>query len=398
MTNQPRSEEASHQHKPSNNAQSHDQVGRGGRLPEHHHGPVRSGGMRHRLFAAHDHYASASADTALNTSAAGTRALKLSLVALAGTAGLQMVVFALSGSVGLLADTVHNFGDALTAVPLGIAFVLGRRVATRRYTYGYGRAEDLAGIVIVLVMGLSAAMAAWAAVSRLLHPQQVHNIGWVVVAGSIGFAGNELVAVYRMRVGRRIGSAALVADGRHARTDGITSLAVVGGALGVVAGWQSADAFVGVAIAATILAVLRSAAADIFRRLMDSVDAGLVDEVVRSIAAVPGVQAVDAVRIRWVGHKLRAEIEIASDPELSLTEAHAIAEAGHHRLLHDVRRLAQATIHVSPYARDGRDHHATTAHHFPTSRLDRGSSSTRGCASGERPPIAARAFQRKQVQ
>ena len=268
--------------------------------------------------------------------------------------------------MALLGDTIHNFSDALTAVPLGIAFLLGRRRPTKRYTYGYGRSEDLAGIFIVTMIALSAALAGWEAGQRLLSPRPVANVGWVMVAGVVGFAGNELVALYRIRVGRRIGSAALVADGLHARTDGLTSLAVVVGALGAAAGWELADPLVGLVITVAILFVLKSAARDIYRRLMDSVEPGLVDDVHRVLAAVPGVQAVESVRIRWLGHELRAEAEIVSDADLSLADAHAIAEEGHHRLLHEIRRLAQATIHTSPCGHDGRDHHATTAHHFPT--------------------------------
>ncbi|MDQ0939288.1 cation diffusion facilitator family transporter [Streptomyces sp. V1I1] len=135
----------------------------------------------------------------------------------------------LSGSVALLGDTVHNAADALTALPLGVAFVLGRRAANRRFTYGYGRAEDLAGIVNVLTIAASAAFAAWTAIDRLLNPQEISYLPAVAAAAVIGFIGNEWVARYRIRVGHEIGSAALVADGLHARTDGFTSLAVLFG-------------------------------------------------------------------------------------------------------------------------------------------------------------------------
>ncbi len=184
-------------------------------------------------------------DDELEASAAGVRALKISLVVLAVTAALQLAVVVVSGSVALLADTVHNFADALTAVPLWVAFVVGRRAATRRYTYGYGRAEDLAGVFIVAMIALSAVVAGVESVRRLIDPQPVAYVGWVITAGVIGFLGNELVAVYRIRVGRRIGSAALVADGLHARADGFTSLAVVAGAIGVALGFPLADPVVG---------------------------------------------------------------------------------------------------------------------------------------------------------
>ncbi|MHB8465279.1 MAG: cation diffusion facilitator family transporter [Acidimicrobiales bacterium] len=317
------------------------------------------------MLQPHSHDAADSVDTALQTSREGMTALKLSLAVLAVTALVQVVIVVVSGSVALLSDTIHNFADALTAIPLGLAFWLGRRPPNKRYTYGYGRSEDLAGIFIVATIALSSGVAAWEAINRLIHPHDVHQVGWVIVAGIVGFAGNELVAVYRIRVGRQIGSAALVADGLHARTDGFTSLAVVIGAIGVALGWQLADPLVGLLITAAILMVVKNAARDIYRRLMDAIDPGLVDQVTAILAAVEGVEAVDAVRIRWVGHELRAEAEITSDGALTLTHAHDVAEHAHHHLLHEVPRLAQATIHSSPTQTDGLDPHALTAHHLP---------------------------------
>ena len=294
------------------------------------------------------------------------RALKMSLAGLAVTAAIQLVVVIVSGSVGLLSDTIHNFADALTAVPLGIAFWIGRRPPNKRYTYGYGRAEDLAGIFIVAVIAASSVLAAWEAVLRLQHPRSVHGVGWVAAAGVVGFAGNELVARYRIRVGRRIGSAALVADGMHARTDGFTSLAVVAGAIGVAVGWEQADPVVGLLITVAVLLVLKNAARDIYRRLMDSVDPDLVDAAHSTLLAVPRVSGVDRVRIRWVGHELLAEADISAAANLSLSDAHAVAEEAEHRLLHELPRLARATIHLNPYTADGAaDPHTITSHHFP---------------------------------
>ncbi len=315
------------------------------------------------LFGSHSHDAADSVDAALESSAEGIRALKISLVALLVTALAQAVVVAFTGSVALLADTIHNFSDALTAVPLWIAFVVGRRAASRRYTYGYGRAEDLAGVFIVFMIALSAVVAGYESVRRLFDPQPVTNVALLVVAGLIGFAGNELVALYRIRVGRKIGSAALVADGLHARTDGFTSLAVVFGALGVLAGFPLADPLVGLGITVAILFVLRSAATDIYRRLMDAVEPELVDAAEASLRSTPGVRDVEDLRLRWTGHRIRAETGIVVDAALSIVEAHAIAVEAHHRLLHDVPKLLDVTVHVSP-ADDGTDgHHAGLAHH-----------------------------------
>lgn len=336
----------------------HDRGGHGHGDHDHPSGIV---GAVKSIFAPHSHDHSDSIDDALTASHEGIRALKISLAVLGVTAALQVLIVIVSGSVALLADTIHNFGDALTAIPLGLAFMLGRREPTKRYTYGFGRAEDLAGVFVVLMIAASAVIAGYEAITRLLDPREMHHIPWVMAAGVIGFAGNELVAVYRIRVGRRIGSAALVADGLHARTDGLTSLAVVAGAIGSALGWELADPIVGLVITLAIVAIVHSAARDIYRRLMDAVDPALVDEVEHVLGHVEGVEEVEAVRIRWIGHELRAEIDLVADAALTLVDAHAIAERAHHDLLHEVPRLARATIHVNP---SGDGHHDQTSHHL----------------------------------
>jgi cation diffusion facilitator family transporter len=312
------------------------------------------------LVQRHSHDHAESLDDALLVSTAGTRALAISLTGLLLTALVQLLIFALSSSVGLLADVVHNFADALTALPIGLAFWLARRSPTPRYTYGYGRAEDLAGVTVVIVMAVSATVAAWEAVDRLIHPQHVGHLPFVALAGAVGFVGNELAARYRIRVGTRVGSAALVADGHHARADGFTSLAVVVGAVGVALGWPQADPLVGLAITVAILAVLRGTARDIYRRLMDSVEPDLVATAAREASSVEGVQAVDDVRIRWVGHELRAQLNITVDQDLPVSSAHRIAEVVRHRLMHHVARLTDVSIHVDPCGHDGIDPHGTS--------------------------------------
>jgi len=329
--------------------------------PDHDHGHGHGHGHGHDhprglmgfvlgLFAPHSHDAADSIDDALTSSAAGIRAVKTSLLGLGVTAIAQAVIAAASGSVALLADTIHNASDALTAIPLWIAFALGRRAATRRYTYGYGRAEDLAGLFVVAMIALSALVAALEAVRRLIDPVPVAHLGWVAIAGLVGFAGNEAVAQYRIRVGRQIGSAALVADGLHARTDGFTSLAVLVGAAGVALGFPLADPIVGLLITVAILAVLRTAARDVFRRLMDGVDPDLVVTAETTLAAEPGVLGVRAVRLRWIGHQLHADAELDIDPATSLTDAHALAHRAEHSLTHAVPKLSQALIHAYPTA------------------------------------------------
>jgi cation diffusion facilitator family transporter len=311
----------------------------------------------------HSHDPSDSVDSVLEASAEGMRTLKISLVVLGITACLQVVIVVLSGSVALLADTIHNGADALTAVPLAVAFRLSRRPADHRYTYGYGRSEDLAGIFIVLTVAASAVVAAWLAIDRLIRPQPLHHVGWVIAAGLVGCIGNEAVAVYRIRTGRRIGSAALEADGYHARTDGLTSLAVVVGAIGVALGWQLADPIVGLVISVAILLVVKNAARDIYRRLMDSVDPALVEAIRHTLSDSEGIEGVETVRLRWVGHELYGEAEVVSNGGLTLAQAHQVAEQARHVLLHQVPHLSQITIHTSPPARDGVDPHALTEHH-----------------------------------
>ncbi|GAB2730996.1 cation diffusion facilitator family transporter [Streptomyces bullii] len=292
------------------------------------------------------------------------RALWVSLAVLGVTALAQAGVVVASGSVALLGDTVHNAADALTAVPLGIAFVLGRRAATRRFTYGYGRAEDLAGLVIVLTIAASAAFAGWTAIGRLLDPRPVEHVPAVAVAALVGFAGNEWVARYRIRVGRAIGSAALVADGLHARTDGFTSLAVLLGAGGAALGWHLADPIVGLAITAAIALVLRDAAREVFRRVMDAVDPALVDRAERALGEVAGVREVGELRLRWIGHRLRAEVAVVVDGEATVRQAHRIAVEAEHALLHAVPRLSAALVHADPEPAPGEaDPHLVLAHH-----------------------------------
>jgi cation diffusion facilitator family transporter len=316
----------------------------------HHHGG-RGGTIRATLrevFAPHSHDASDSIDGALESSAAGIRAVKISLLVLGATSIAQLVVVWASGSVALLADTVHNFSDALTAIPLWIAFALGTKSATRRYTYGFGRAEDLAGLFVVAMIALSAIIAGIESIRRLLHPVPIEHVGWVAAAGLIGFIGNELVAVYRIRVGRRIGSAALVADGLHARTDGFTSLAVLFGAGGVAMGFPMADPVIGLLITVAILAVLRTAVRDVFRRLMDGVDPELVASAEAALAAEPGVTEVRSVKMRWIGHQLHADAVLDIDPATSLADAHRIAHGAEHTLTHAVPKLASALVHAYP--------------------------------------------------
>lgn len=300
------------------------------------------------LLGGHSHDTADQVDEALEADARGRRALWISLAALAITAILQAVVVVFTGSIALLGDTLHNVADAATAIPLLIAFWLAKRPANDRYTYGHGRAEDLAGLFVVAMITLSSVLAGWEAIDRLLNPQNVSHLWAVAAAGIIGFAGNELVARYRIRIGHQIGSAALVADGLHARTDGFTSLAVVIGAAGVAAGLPWADPVIGLLIAIAILGVLRSAVKQVGARLMDAVDPDLVDRVRAVIVDTPGVLGVRSVRLRWIGHTLHAEADVTIADDIFVETAHDTAHRVEERLTNQIPRLTAALIHVSP--------------------------------------------------
>ncbi|WP_416354625.1 cation diffusion facilitator family transporter [Curtobacterium sp. VKM Ac-1395] len=287
-------------------------------------------GFLYDLFVPHTHDSADSIDDAMEASTAGVRALKISLFVLLGTTILQAVLVGLTGSIALLADTIHNFADALTAVPLWVAFVLGRRVANRRYTYGYGRAEDLAGMFIVFVVALSAVVAGWQAIDRFINPRPIENPWLLVAAGLVGFAGNEIVAIYRIRVGQKIGSAALVADGVHARLDGFTSLSVVLGAVGVMLGFPLADPIIGLLISISIMLLLWGTVKSIGARLMDAIDPALLERAEHALEHTDGVHAVRDVRVRWVGHRLTGSATIVVEASDLHEAAHVAAHASEH--------------------------------------------------------------------
>jgi cation diffusion facilitator family transporter len=275
---------------------------------------------------------------------------------------MQAVMVWMSGSVALLADTIHNVGDAATALPLGLAFVLARRPPSPRFTYGLGRAEDLAGVVIVGLIAVSALVAGYASLTRLLHPQPLTHLGALAAAAILGFVGNEAVALFRIRVGREIGSAALVADGYHARVDGLTSLAVLGGAVGVWLGYPLADPLIGVLITVVIVRIVWQSSATIVVRLLDGVDPAVIGEITHAVQHIPEVCAVTQVRVRWLGHRLHAELNITVPPDLSVAQGHAIATEARHQLLHHVPHLANALIHVDPVDASGEEHHRIATH------------------------------------
>jgi len=320
-------------------------------MAEHHHHDHGGHGHSHGVV-----------DPSIASTDRGLWALKWSFVGLMATASIQVVVVALSGSVALLADTIHNFADAATAIPLGIAFLLARRGATRRFSYGLGRVEDLAGLLIILTIATTAVVAAYEAVWRILHPQPVEMLWAVMAASVVGFLGNEGVAIFRIRVGRQIGSAALVTDGYHARVDGWTSLAVLLGALGVWAGYALADPIVGLLISLAIFALVYQAARAVMLRVLDGVEPEIRDEITHAAGHVAGVQEVTDVRTRWIGHRLHAEVAVTVAGTLSVREGHDIAREVWHQLLHHLQHLGSVMVHVDPEGHGGERHHRIPEH------------------------------------
>lgn len=314
----------------------------------------------------HDHgkghgHSHAGVDPSIVASDRGIWAVKSSFIGLFATAALQLAVVIWSNSIGLLADTIHNFGDAATAIPLTIAFVFAKRKPSPRFTYGFGRVEDFAGILVVLTILTSAVVAGYEATQRLVHPEKVGHLVAVAIAAVIGFLGNEGVAIFRIRVGKEIGSAALVADGYHARTDGWTSLAVLFGALGMWLGYPLADPIIGILITVAILVIVWRSAKEILIRALDGVDSDVLSEVQHAASHVAGVRDVTEVRARWLGHQLLAEVNIAVDPSLTVEQGHAIATDVHEQLLKHLPFLARAVVHVDPVGASGEAHHTKSA-------------------------------------
>jgi cation diffusion facilitator family transporter len=334
-------------------------------MAQHHHGDHQHdhnhghSGHSHDADYGHMHGV---VDPSITTTTEGLWALKWSFAVLMGTALLQVAVVFVSGSVGLLADTIHNFGDAATAIPLGIAFLFARKRPNKRFTFGYGRVEDLAGVAIVFVILFSAIIAGYESIARFLHPQDISYLWAVAVASGIGFLGNEAVAIFRIRVGRRIGSAALIADGQHARIDGWTSLSVLVGVVGVWLGYPLADPIVGLIITIAIFGIVIQSGKQIFSRMLDGVDPHVIDEIRQAAAHVSEVKEVTDVRARWLGHRLHAEVNVTLPSQITLEAAHAIAEEVRHQLLHHLKYLSLVVIHVDPEEKSGERYHRIKMH------------------------------------
>lgn len=320
--------------------------------------------MFHLPGHSHQHGELAS-DQALMDNEEGIRTVWLALAALTLTAILQIIIVAWSGSIALFADTVHNIGDGLNSVPLLIAFYLARRLPTRRYTYGFAKAEDVAGIFIVLSIAFSAGVIFWESFQKLLDPQPLTNLGWVAAAAVIGFLGNEAVALLQIRAGQKIGSAALVADGLHARTDSLASLSVLLAAAGSWLGFPIVDPIIGLLIGVLILFITRDTAVTIWYRLMDAIDPETLTQAEAVVQQQTAMKELCRLRIRWMGHRLHTEVHIVVDPQLTTAESHHIAEQLRHDLFHQLPNLAEVVVHVEPWAMQLETVHQLTLHHDP---------------------------------
>jgi cation diffusion facilitator family transporter len=302
-------------------------------------------------------------DADLYGNRAGLRAVQISTAGMLLVAAIQFAIASIGGSAGLFADALHNFGDVFTTIALWIAFVISNRAANQRYTYGYYRAEDLAGIFIVLVIIASAIASGVESIQKLTSGNIPTQIYLSMAAALIGVAGNELLAQYKISVGKRINSVSLVADGHHSRIDGLTSLAAFIGLVGVKLGFPKADPIAGIVITIVIFTVVISTSRSVLQRLLDAVDPHVVPSIVTTATAVPGVEEVTDVRARWVGHTLHVVMNIEVDAELTLSKAHAIAEEVRHRLFHDIKGISEVVVHTDPSRASG-DHHQEMAHHI----------------------------------
>lgn len=291
-------------------------------------------------------------------------AVKWGTLGLLITAVLQFIISAFVGSAGLLADALHNVGDVFTTVALWIAFTISRKVANRRYTYGYNRVEDLAGIFIILVILFTAALGAWESYDKWVHGEQPTNLIWGMIGAIIGIIGNEAVATYKISIGKKINSVPLVADGQHSRLDGLTSLAALVGLIGVWLGFPQADPIAGLIITVVIAFVVFEAVKNVASRLLDAIDPKLVDDLEQTAQAVPGVLGIDNFRARWFGRNIQVVTNVAVSPELNVVEGHAIAEAVRHALLHK-NGVSLVDVHVDPYDPNSLgNYHSASLHHF----------------------------------
>lgn len=285
----------------------------------------------------------------------------LSSLVLAAVAALELTVAVISGSAGVLADGLHNLGDVSTTVALALAFVLSRRAPTRRFPYGYHRGEDLAGLVVLLLIVASAVASGVTSVEHLVHRSALVNAPLALGVAIIGFLGNEFVAQYKIVAGRRMESMALIADGQHSRADGLASLGAAVGVAGAMLGASVLDPVAGLVVTAVIVAVAWETGKNVSRRLLDEVDASLVDTIISVAEETPGIVGVSDARARWTGRRVLAELTLELPPQETLARAHALGEEVRHRLYHRIQPLADVIVHLDPAGDEAA--HTAISHH-----------------------------------
>ena len=324
----------------SDNSHDHDHE-------DHDHGKGIIGRLMHFLSLGHTHEHHHEYDLKKN-SKEGIKALKISFLGLMITAVFQFFIVLYTGSVALLADTVHNFSDALTAIPLWIAYRLNLKQKSKKYPYGYGRVEDMAGLFIILMIALSAVVVFLESIRRLYNPVEIDHLGILALSGIIGFLGNEIVAKYRIGVGKKIGSEALVADGMHARTDGLTSLAVIVGAFGAYIGFPILDPIVGIIIGFMILMILKDTTSTLWFRLMDRADLQLIEKIEKISMNYEGVAKIHDIKTRSSGQSLFAELHIIMNREYTIEESHEITSNLRAGLQSEIQNLVEVTVYPIP--------------------------------------------------
>jgi cation diffusion facilitator family transporter len=254
---------------------------------------------------------------------AANRAIAVSAAGLAVTAAVEFVLAVFTGSVALLGDALHNLSDVSTSAVVFVGFWISRRPATARYPYGYERAEDLSGLGVALVIWISALFAGYESVHKLLSEAPTNHPGIGMAGAAIGIVGNQLVGRYKLRVGRRIRSATLIADAKHSWLDAISSVGALAGLALVAAGYRWGDPIAGFAVTLFICHVGVEVTRQLLHRLMDGVDPEDLDAAHTAAAKVPGVRSVD-VRGRWMGRTLTLEVETSLDDGLNLADADQI--------------------------------------------------------------------------
>jgi cation diffusion facilitator family transporter len=276
---------------------------------------------------------------------AANRAMAVSAAGLAVTALLELGLAVVTGSVALLGDALHNLSDVSTSAVVFAGFWVSRRPATTRYPYGYERAEDLAGLGVAMVIWASAVFAGYESVHKLLDAAPTNHPGLGMVGAAFGVVGNQLVARYKLTVGRRIRSATLVADAKHSWLDAISSVGALGGLVLVALGYRWGDPVAGFAVTLFICHVGVEVTRELLHHLMDGVDPDDLDAARTAAVRVDGVRAAD-VRGRWMGRTLLLEVETRLDDGLNLADADLINT----RVEEGVRAAVPAVGHVHSHA------------------------------------------------